>query len=428
MLYLYPNHASRTRSSPPVSRNTSAPPAPPIVARGWLAWGPVALAGAMAAILVTGQAASVLDVQRAARDIERGHAESLLSAVRAELRSGRVDADALLAIYERHQDSGLRYIGIYGHPGHLSVGQAFSTRARPPHPGDVEEVGTRLRLALPLPESANAPEDTAPTVVIEVNPSLGAQLETTAQRTLLIGLAAALVVLGLALALRRLLQQRDAILLGAERDRRLAALGQMSAVLAHEIRNPLASLKGHAQLLQEALPEGKTADKAARIVFEAKRLESLTNNLLDFVRTGLPRRRAIDPLQVVTAAVAEVGSDRFAIFDDEAPRSFPLDPDALARALTNILRNAAQASVGAIDVTLRERDGRLEIEVRDRGPGIPDDMLERIFDAFETTRTRGTGLGLAVARRVVESHGGSIEAANHPDGGAVVTLRVSRGG
>jgi len=386
----------------------------------------------MAAILVASQVISVLDVQRAAKNLERGQAETVLSAVRADLRTGDRNEERLREIYERHRGDGLRYVGLFGHPGHLAIGQPLATVSRPPPPGEVEEVGARLRLAQPLPppvtDGPPPPRRHAPMVVIEVEPSLGAQLAAAAQRTLIIGLVASVVALGLSLALRRLLQQRSQMERAAERDRHLAALGQMSAVLAHEIRNPLASLKGHAQLLQEVLPEGKQADKAGRVVQEARRLETLTNNLLDFVKTGRPRRSEVDPREVVRAAAAEVGEERFAVLDENAPDAFPLDRNAMGRALTNVMRNAAQAAQGTIDVTIA-KDGRdgLTFVVRDRGPGIEEDMLDRIFEAFETTRTRGTGLGLAVARRVVEGHGGSIEAANHPGGGAQFTLRVKRG-
>lgn len=415
-----------------MSRETSIPPPPPTIVRGWLAWGPIALAGAMVAILVASLVASVFDVQRSARDIERGQAETVLSAVRADLVDNPLNDEALRAVFDEHRAGGLRYLAIFGHPGHLAIGQAFSTHTRPPRPGVMEEVGNRLRLGEPLPPGPNAPPPPPgmhpPMVVIEVDPTIGAELEATAQRTLVIGLFASLVVLGLAIALRRVLRQREALQQDAERDRRLAALGQMSAVLAHEIRNPLASLKGHAQLLQEVLPPGKAAEKADRVVLEAKRLETLTNNLLDFVRTGQPRRQAIDPREVVRMACGEVGEEgRFVVHAEGAPAEFPLDPNAMNRALSNIMRNAAQASDEPIDVTLRTAGSALEIEVRDRGPGIPEELLERIFEAFETTRTRGTGLGLAVARRVVEGHGGTIEASNHPEGGAVMTLRIPRG-
>ncbi|MEZ4336802.1 MAG: ATP-binding protein [Sandaracinaceae bacterium] len=415
-----------------MSRETSIPPPPPTVVRGWLAWGPIALAGAMVAILVASLVASVFDVQRSARDIERGQAETVLSAVRADLTDNPLNDEGLREVYDKHRSGGLRYLAIYGHPGHLAIGQAFSTRTRPPPPGVIEEVGSRLRLGEALPPGPGAPPPPPgmppPMVVIEVDPTIGAELEATAQRTLVIGIFASLVVLGLAIALRRVLRQREALQQDAERDRRLAALGQMSAVLAHEIRNPLASLKGHAQLLQEVLPEGKAAEKADRVVLEAKRLETLTNNLLDFVRTGQPRRQTIDPREVVRMACAEIGEeDRFTLHADGAPEAFPLDPNAMTRALSNIMRNAAQASDGPIDVTLKSVGDALEIEVRDRGPGIPEELLERIFEAFETTRTRGTGLGLSVARRVVEGHGGTIGASNHPEGGAVMTLRVPRG-
>ncbi|MCB9596936.1 MAG: two-component sensor histidine kinase [Sandaracinaceae bacterium] len=411
-----------------MSRDTSTPPPPPTVVRGWLAWGPIALAGAMAGILVASLVVSVIDVRRAAREIQRGQAEALLSAVREELLEGPMDADELLAVFEKHEPDGLRYLAVHGRPGHLAIGQAFSTRTRPPRPGEVEEVGGRIRLSQPLPVHPPPPPGMPPPMlVIEADPQLGSELEQTAQRTLIIGLVASLVVIGLGIALRRVLRQREALQLEAEQDRRLAALGQMSAVLAHEIRNPLASLKGHAQLLQEILPEGKAHDKAGRVVLEAKRLESLTNNLLDFVRTGQPRRRLVDPRQLVFAAAAEVGEDRFEVIVEGTPVEVSIDPNAMTRALTNVMRNAAQASEGTIDVTIRQPGHSLEIEVRDRGPGIPEEMLDRIFEAFETTRTRGTGLGLAVARRVVEGHGGTIAASNHPDGGAVMTLRVPRG-
>ncbi len=398
--------------------------------RGWLAFGPLALAAAIVAILVASLVASVLDVRRSARDIERGQAETVMSGVRTDLLESRFDEESLRAVFAKYQGRGLRYLAIFGHPGRLAIGQPLSTRSHPPHPGELEEVGTRLRLGEPIPVHPPPPPGRPPPmVVIEVDPSLGAELEATAQRTLVIGIFASLVVLGLAIALRRVLRQREELERNAERDRRLAALGQMSAVLAHEIRNPLASLKGHAQLLQEILPPGKPADKAGRVVLEAQRLEALTNNLLDFVRTGRPRRQPVDPRDVVRAAVVEVGDEaRFTVRADAVPGAFPLDPSAMARALTNVMRNAVQASdEGTIDVALRMDGDVLEIVVRDRGPGIPEELLERIFEAFETTRTRGTGLGLAVARRVVEGHGGTIAATNHPEGGAVMTLRVPRG-
>ena len=201
-------------------------------------------------------------------------------------------------------------------------------RLWPPHP----PLGP-----LPLP-----PGKAMAFMVIDFRPSIADGLAQTAGLSLVLGLAAAGLFAALGLALRRAADNELALLAHAERDRQLAAVGEMSAVLAHEIRNPLTSLKGHALLLQEALPEGRSQDKASRVVKEAERLEALTTDLLSYVRSGAPDRRAVDPVALLRSAM----------------------------------------------------------------------------------RTRGTGLGLAVAQRVVQQHGGMIAARNHPDGGAELTIRL----
>jgi two-component system sensor histidine kinase HydH len=196
--------------------------------------------------------------------------------------------------------------------------------------------------------------------------------------------------------------------------RQLAALGEMSAVLAHELRNPLASLKGHAQLLQERLErdgaDERTTAKAVRVVAEARRLEQLTHGLLDFVRLGELQRGPASPLAIVEAAIADFQKDRVDVEAEHAPASWSLDAQRMQQVISNLVDNALQAAADErVEVEVRTSASACVFEVRDRGPGVPDDQRELIFQPFHTTRTRGTGLGLAVSRRIVELHGGTIE-------------------
>jgi two-component system sensor histidine kinase HydH len=196
----------------------------------------------------------------------------------------------------------------------------------------------------------------------------------------------------------------------------------MSAVLAHEIRNPLASLKGHAQLLAENLTAGsKERGRADRVIGEAQRLESLTSDLLDFARSAPLDLKTVDPVAPVRASISDLGEDGFELDVAGAPASWPLDVGRVRQLLLNILQNARQASPEGKRPQVRvTTEGRsLVYEVRDFGAGLPPGAEARIFDPFFTTRTNGTGLGLAVARRVVEMHGGTITARNQPEGGAL---------
>src|SRR5262249_17474388 len=211
-----------------------------------------------------------------------------------------------------------------------------------------------------------------------------------------------------------------------EQARRLAALGEMAAVIAHEIRNPLTALKGHAQLLQRALAADKLDEKANRVVSEAVRLETLLNDLLDFARTGAIEPQTVDPARVLQDSAEVVSPDRIIIRNQEAPRAWRMDPARMQQVLTNVLRNAVQMSPAEAPVEARvfADNGQLVYEVRDAGPGIPAGEEERIFEPFYTRKIRGTGLGLSLAQRIVGQHHGRISAANHPSGGAVFRIAL----
>jgi two-component system sensor histidine kinase HydH len=317
--------------------------------------------------------------------------------------------------------------------------------------GPLEPIGDRVRFYIPRPptraemtaqDSARAsggpgrsPEGGGRGgprrwMLFEMEPVLATALESRASRGLALAIAGASILTLAALVFWRTSEQYQQARLRLEEQRRLTLLGEMSAVLAHEIRNPLASLKGNAQLLAERLPpDTREHARAERVISEATRLEALTSDLLDFARSAPMRRETVDPVDVLRASIGDVAEDGFDVDDTAAPAQWPLDPARTRQMLVNILQNARQAtpddrrprvSVGT------DRD-RLVYEVRDFGDGLPAGAEDRIFDPFFTTRTNGTGLGLEVARRVTELHGGTVSARNHPDGGAVFRIEMPAG-
>lgn len=266
-------------------------------------------------------------------------------------------------------------------------------------------------------------------IVIEYEPLLALQIAADSRRAFALATIVTAVLLGVAFGYWRLSVRHEAAQLRMDQQKRLGMLGEMSAVLAHEIRNPLASLKGNAQLLAERLPEdGSDRRKADRIVTEAQRLEALTADLLDFSRSGPIDVQPASPADLLEASVQDVGAEGFTVRTGAAPDAWPLDSRRMQQALTNLLRNARQATAAGTraEASVTQENGALVFTVRDHGAGIPAGQEKLIFSPFYTTRTSGTGLGLAVAQRVAEMHHGSITAANHPQGGAVFRIAIPK--
>lgn len=237
----------------------------------------------------------------------------------------------------------------------------------------------------------------------------------------IVALAAVLALLFGTFALVRLTRRAETLHEEAERDRRLVSLGQMASVLAHEIKNPLAALKGHAQLLAERLPEdGRERRSADRVVHSAVRLEALTEDLLSLVRSNRVDAQDVSPENLVRDSLGQVDCDAFEIDVTSAPDHWRLDPNRMQQVLVNLLQNAADASPkgSAPSVSAFEKGDALVFRVRDHGPGLPVGEEERIFEPFFTKKTQGTGLGLAVAQRIVELHGGMIQGRTLASGGA----------
>ncbi len=382
-------------------------------------------------------------VSDASETLVRGQVDMMHRSFRARMTElGHAPDDAeLQAFLDDYREEGLRYVATLDDTGTPTaragepIGPAGAGPTPPERFGESVPIGKRQRLTFWRPRNPDrgdrpsppgAPERfRSPPFVLEVEPTVAAKLRRDSTRTLTIAAATAGGLLLVAFGLMRFFLRRELEQRRREQERRLVALGQMSAVLAHEIRNPLASLKGNAQLLARGLDaEDKAKAKADRVVTEAIRLESLTNDLLEFARSGTLERVAVDPAALLREAADAIAAERIAVDAGGAPAAWQLDRERIRQVLTNLLENAVQAGDGAVQARVTATAGALVYEVRDHGSGIPDGEIERIFEPFHTLRTRGTGLGLAVARRLVEMHGGTITAANADDGGARFTVTL----
>lgn len=414
----------------------------------WLRLGLLLLPLCMGVALVT---SSISDRQRAyaASDLLiRGQVDWLLRSLGQALRNaqGPADQGLLEEVLEDFEPEGLRYLALLDRGGSVRVsagaGPAGVTPQVLPKQGsllEIERVGARVRVtASPpkrrlrlVPGRRQRPNFEArqarPLLMVEFEPLLADTLRRDADRAFALSAVAALVLMLVAGALWWQLRRQELAARTLERERRLAQLGEMSAVLAHEMLNPLASLKGHAQLLVEQLPhDTREAKKAERIVNEAARLETLSTTLLDFVRSGTVERQSVEVMALVQRAAEQVGVERIAIDGPTDGVRASLDPMRMDQVLVNLLQNALQASNEdqPVTVTVSQTGKRLLIEVRDRGPGLTPGEEQHVFEAFHTKKTHGTGLGLAIARRIVELHEGRISASNHPDGGAVFVVEL----
>jgi two-component system, NtrC family, sensor histidine kinase HydH len=211
------------------------------------------------------------------------------------------------------------------------------------------------------------------------------------------------------------------------RSDRLAALGQLSAGLAHELRNPLGTIKASAEMLQRSVAaENEVAREVSGfIASEVDRSNSLITRFLDFARPLQLRLDKADLGQTLDRAVAaaERESARVAIYKnfDPAIPPFPFDAELLERVFFNLIVNAAQATQpgGAVTVKTRATDGNVEVAVIDRGSGIEPKNLDNIFNPFFTTKPQGVGLGLAIVSKIVDQHGGKIAVESEPGKGSV---------
>jgi PAS domain S-box-containing protein len=211
----------------------------------------------------------------------------------------------------------------------------------------------------------------------------------------------------------------------------LARLGQMAAVVAHEVRNPLAGVKGAMQVLMDRRRSDDADLPVMRdIIGRIDSLGDLINDLMVFARPR-PLQLATFQLRPLLAdAIAAVSRDPVAAsveFAVDGPDLTMMADEALIKAtIVNLLLNSAQAmnGRGRISVSVAQQDRQCLLHVRDSGPGIAPELRERVFEPFFTTKARGGGLGLPIAKRTAELHGGTLTLACPPEGGTVFTLAV----
>jgi two-component system sensor histidine kinase HydH len=263
-------------------------------------------------------------------------------------------------------------------------------------------------------------------VVWEFEPTAGHSVTRRALVGLVLSSSAALVLMSAAVVLWHFGRRTERMRAELVHKEHLARLGAMSAVLAHEIRNPLAALKGNAQLLAEDPHSPRVEQRIAHVVKAAVRLEALTNDLLHFARSGAVQAAPTSPAEVLESAALTMATERILLCLSGAPPSWRLDASRMEQVLINLLDNALKVTPDDKQVVaeVRRSGGHLLYAVRDHGPGVPESERARIFEPFHTTGVRGTGLGLAVARRIVELHGGHIEVEDAPEGGAVFRVLI----
>ncbi len=233
------------------------------------------------------------------------------------------------------------------------------------------------------------------------------------------------------------LSQANQQLLEAEaavrRSERLAALGQLSAGLAHELRNPLGTIKASSEMLsRNVVSENEVArEVAGYISTEVDRCNSLVSRFLDFARPLEARLATADLTQVLDRAIQMVSREsqerEVAIYRNYSPDvpPFPMDAELMERVFFNLLNNAMQASLPGSSVTVKTRavGDMAETCVIDRGSGIEPKLIETIFNPFVTTKPTGVGLGLPIVSKIVDRHGGKMAVESQPGEGSV--FRVS---
>ncbi len=216
----------------------------------------------------------------------------------------------------------------------------------------------------------------------------------------------------------------------------LAAVGELAAGIAHEIRNPLASISGSVQVLAKDLNVGAAERRPMEIIVsESKRLSKILEDFLRFVRPQERKVTVFDVARTVTEVMdlfrlSEEISDSHRISADVSPACsmLPGDPDQIRQIVYNVAKNAIRAMTAGGNLTVfgREEDGWYSIRFVDTGRGMSEEQLARLFTPFATAFDGGTGLGMAIVRRIVEDHGGVIDAESKPGEGTTVTILLPR--
>ncbi|HUC74871.1 MAG TPA: PAS domain S-box protein [Vicinamibacterales bacterium] len=214
----------------------------------------------------------------------------------------------------------------------------------------------------------------------------------------------------------------------------MARLGEMAAVIAHEVKNPLAGIRGAIQVIGSRLPAGsREAVVVKEVIARIDGLNDLIKDLLLFARPPQPRPTAVDVAALVSATASLLANDpatanvRVEIRGAAPP--ITADPDLLRIVFVNLLVNGAHAMQGSgvIRVSVTNAGPFCQMAFQDSGPGIPADIRDKVFTPFFTTKSKGTGLGLATVKRLIDAHTGRVDIQCPPDGGTIVTIQLPAG-
>jgi signal transduction histidine kinase len=305
--------------------------------------------------------------------------------------------------------SGLLGVGVVGALAGLLLGYAVARRLR----------HSIYHLRVRVQDAASKLGQDLPAVALEEDGDLH-QIQQQMQT----------VVLDIEQVVQKL-QQREREVLRAEQ---LAALGQLAAGVAHEIRNPLTSIKLLVQTLREDLDaRGAAAEDLQVIELEIRRVERCLQTFLDYARPPKPECRPLDLVQPIQRTLTLIAgrARKQHVTVEFTPPPVPVmataDGEQIQQLLVNLALNALDVMPrsGTLQLGLRETaGGQAEITMRDSGPGIAAVVQPLLFQPFVSTKETGLGLGLVTARRIAESHGGSLSAVNRPEGGACFTVRL----
>jgi len=285
---------------------------------------------------------------------------------------------------------------------------------------------------------------------IEIKLNLTEEYKTIFNFQIRVITTSAFVMAGLFFVLLLIVRNGEAIIERRARERlrlkeqlnraeHLSSLGEMVAAVSHEIRNPLGIILSSTELMQKRLDPADSANTLTGIIMEeAGRLNTIITDFLNYAR---PRTLNLSPCRVdqlldknITFLASQIQAQGYTVtrrFAEAVPE-IDADGDMLYQAFLNILINSMQAMPdgGDIRVTVDSRDNMVSVSIEDSGPGIPEDIMEKIWDPFFTTKDSGTGLGLGIVKNIVKSHEGRIAIKNLPDGGTCVAidLPIKQGG
>ncbi len=232
-------------------------------------------------------------------------------------------------------------------------------------------------------------------------------------------------------SLRETMAAREAAESRLREQAALARLGEMAAVVAHEVKNPLTGINGALQIIADRLPaESRDRKIIADIRARIGSLNDSVSDLLVYARPRVPNRTRIELRAILGETASLVRQDAAAgqVSVDVAGDNptVHVDPAMMREVFLNLVLNAAQAmgGIGTVSLTVKNGGDACRISIVDDGPGIPEDIRDKIFEPFFTTRARGTGLGLAIVRRTLEQHDGHVSVECPPSGGTVMTVKL----